>query len=162
MAKINYSSLITESESELESRLKKLSLRGLRDRCEVLLWLKSGKLTSMRACLDLKGYNKSTGVYWWKIYQSEGIDKFLTYDSFRPGSLLDNHTALWDRLGNEGFSTIKEARDWLASEYRIEYTENGLGNYFRSRKVKCKTGRPFHPKQSEEERIKYKKNMKQS
>lgn len=49
MGLINYQDLITESVETLETRFKTLTLIPLRNRCEVLIWLKSGKLKSMRA-----------------------------------------------------------------------------------------------------------------
>lgn len=160
MSKINYSSLITESLPDLEARFKTLSSLPLRDRCEVLIWLKSGKVSSMMACMALKNHNKSTGVLWWRTYREKGLDYYLSIQRPPNRSVLDDHPGFWERLGKDGFASIKEARDWLASEHQIIYTENGLGNYFRRHKIKCKTGRPHHPQQSVEERAKYKKNMK--
>ena len=160
MASIDYEVQIRESAETLRTRMKNVSSPKLRDRCEVLLWLKTGKVRSMLACMRLKSLNKATGVKWWQTYVSEGLDGLLTTGHKGNISPLDNHTPLWDRLSQEGFSTIKEARDWLKQEHDISYTENGLGNYFRRKKVKCKTGRPHHPKRSEEARDAYQKNTR--
>ena len=164
MGKIAYTTEIKESSSELSSRLKTLSSPSLRNRCEVLLWLKSGRVSSMLACMRLKGYNKSTGVDWWRIYRDEGLEAFLSNRCDERGrrSCLDEHEAFWKRLETDGFSSIKEARDWLFKEDGISYTEDGLGHYFRRHKIKNKTGRPSHPSRSEKKRTDYKKNMKQS
>ena len=164
MGKINYQTAIKESESVLASRLKTLSSPSLRDRCEVLLWLKSGRLSSMLACMRLKDYNKSTGVDWWRIYGDEGLDGLLSNRCQDRGrrSPLDTCEGFWTRLEDEGFSTIKEARDWLAEHHNLFYTEDGLGGYFRRHKIKSKTGRPYHPQRSESDREAYKKNMQVS
>ena len=159
MSAIDYKSEIKESASHLETRVKSLLPPLLRHRCEVLLWLKTGKMSSMLACMRLKGMSKTTGTRWWQLYKSKGLDGLLSTDHKGQVSVLDDHSELWDRLTTEGFSTIKEARDWLFQEYGIRYTENGLGNYFRRRKVKLKTGRPHHPHKSEEERKAYQKKI---
>jgi len=159
MSTIDYKSEIKESAKDLGTRLKNLSSPLLRNRCEVLLWLKTGKMPSMLACMRLKGMSKTTGTGWWQLYRSKGLDSLLSTDHKGQTSVLDDHSGLWDRLTTEGFSTIKEARDWLFQEYGISYTENGLGNYFRRRKVKLKTGRPHHPNRSEEEREAYQKKI---
>lgn len=96
---------------------------------------------------------------WWRRYQQLGLQGYLSTDRKGTPSILNNFTPFWDKLGTEGFSTIKEAQNWLKEHHGITYTENGLGNYFRRHKIKCKTGRPFHPKQSEQERTEYKKNI---
>lgn len=162
MGLINYQKSIKESISALESRLKTLTSIPLRNRCEVLIWLKSGKVKSMRACMVLKNMNKSTGADWWRIYQSEGLEGLLSTHHKGRTSVLDTHKGFWQHLNSEGFASIQEAIGWLADNYKIYYTENGLGSYFRRHKIKLKTGRPFHPSQSEEARLKYKKNIKKN
>lgn len=110
----------------------------------------------------LKAHNKSTGADWWRIYQSEGLDGLLSTHHKGSTSVLDKHKEFWQHLNSKGFVSIQEACAWLSEHYQIDYTENGLGNYFRRHQVKLKTGRPFHPNQSEEKRAKYKKNTKKN
>ena len=136
MGVINYQTSIVESVSTLKTRLKTLTSMPLRNRCEVLIWLKSGKVSSMRACMVLKGYNKSTGADWWCIYQAKGLDGLLSTHHKGNTSILDTHEDFWHKLNTEGFISVQEACNWLATKYRIHYTENGLGNYFRRHKIK--------------------------
>lgn len=162
MSNIDYQQLIKESAAELRSRLKALSHRKLRARCEVLLWLKQGQVSSMRQAVLLKGLSTNQGSRWWKQYQALGIEGFLSL-GYRPQvSPLSDKQGFIEQLNTTGFSTIKEAQVWLAEQYGLVYTENGLGNYFRKHKIKLKTGRPHHPKKDEKQREAYKKNMRRS
>jgi len=162
MARINYQKEIKEEVLYLEKRLSTILIPKARNRCEVLIWLKSGRVTSMRQAIILKGMNKSQGSEWWKQYKSEGIDGFLTLKYKGQSSPLKDKTELKERLEKEGFSTINQARLWILKSYGLAYTENGLGNYFRRNKIKLKTGRPHHPEKDEVKRTAYKKNMSKS
>ena len=162
MRKVNYPKVIKESLSTLENRLKDLSTPKLRDRCEVLIWLKSGKVSTMKEAMVLKGYTKTQGQNWWKQYKSEGLDSFLQTKYRGQTSPLEDKDELRKRLSEEGFATINEAREWILQTYGIHYTENGLGNYFRHHKIRLKTGRPTHPKKDDGKRAEYKKNTKRS
>ena len=61
MRTVDYSSLIQEDVSCLKKLLKDLSSVKLRDRCEVLIWLKSGNVSTMKQAVSLKGYSVSQG-----------------------------------------------------------------------------------------------------
>jgi transposase len=156
MIKIDYPNRIRESESELRSRYKTLTSSKRQERCEILLWLKSGKVLTMKEAVSLKGRSTDYGNKLWKRYKNLGLE--VNYNPQK--SPLEGKQELEDQLASEGFSTIKEAQGWILETYGIKYTENGLGNYFRQRKIKLKTGRPFHPKQNEEKCSAYKKNIK--
>ena len=162
MGFITYSTAISESSTELTSRLADLKLPYLRDRCEVFLWLKTGKVRSMRQAMVLKNKHTNTGVNWWKLYQEGGLDALLTPFEAHRSSPLDELEEFWERLENEGFSQIKEAQHWLQTHFGLRYHEDSLGNYFRAHGIKCKTGRPHHPKKKEAQRVSYKKNMKRN
>jgi len=159
MKKINYQDQIKESVEELSARMVKLDSAKLRERAEVLLWLKSGRVKTMKRAMELKGRSTNHGNNLWKQYQIEGIDSYLQFKHKGQVSPLRDRSELKEYLQKEGFSTIKEAQAWIRDKYGIEYTENGLGNYFRLHKIKLKTGRPHHPKKDEEKRQAYKKNM---
>ena len=162
MRKLAYPSLIKEDVSLLKSRLDLLANSNLRNRCEVLIWLKSGLVKTMKEAMALKGSHAQVGHTWWKLYTTSGLDVFLNHNYKGQTSPLDGKEDLEERLSNEGFSTINEARIWILDTYGIEYTENGLGNYFRARKIKLKTGRPTHPKKDNQKREAYKKNMRKN
>lgn len=156
---LDYPNLIQESESDLRQRYKELTNAKLRERCEVLIWLKSGRVRSMRAAMRLKSRSGTQGQKLWNLYTSEGLSGYLRLNYAGRKSALSGKEELGQRLSAEGFSTINEAREWILQEYGIKYTENGLGNYFRRQKIKLKTGRPHDPKADEQERAVYKKNM---
>ncbi len=159
MRTINYPIAIKESVEELRARLKQLSHSKLRNRCEVLLWLKSGQVDTMKQAMALKGMSTNQGNLWWKQYKAGGLSGFLTLGYQPQISPLKDKKALFDKLAGDGFATIKEARDWIKATYGIEYTENGLGNYFRQHKIKLKTARPYHPNKDEQVRKDYKKKI---
>lgn len=160
MIKIDYRNNIAESESELRERYQKVNSSKLKERCEILLWLKSGKVLTMKEAVSLKGRSTDYGNKLWKRYKTLGLTGCLKLNYKPQQSPLEGKQELEEQLSSEGFATIKEAQAWILETYGISYTENGLGNYFRQRKIKLKTGRPFHPKQNEEKRAAYKKNIK--
>ena len=125
MSGIDYTKEIGESVPTLEKRLKTLAKPKLRSRCEVLIWLKSGRVSSMRKAMTLKGMNKSQGCEWWKQYKSEGLDGFLHLKYKGAPSPLADKSELAERLATRGFATINEARAWILKVYGLEYTENG-------------------------------------
>lgn len=160
MKKINYQLEIIESEESLKSELKKLSNSKLEERCEILIWLKSGQVSTMKEAMTLKNRSTTHGSTLWRLYKKEGLRGYLELHYKSRQSPLSGKKELEEHLRTEGFSTINEARIWILKTYNIEYTENGLGNYFRNKKIKLKTGRPHHPKKDEEKRKVYKKNTK--
>lgn len=159
---INYPELIKESATRLRELYKNISSFKLRNRCEILLWLKTGEVRSMKVAVALKGMSVSQGNNLWNQYKKEGIDGYLRLKYKPQRSPLADKEELGKRLSEEGFPTIKEAQEWILEKYNIKYTENGLGNYFRNKKIKLKTGRPHHPEQDEAKRTAYKKNMKKN
>jgi transposase len=162
MKKVNYTSIIQESVSDLEELRNSFSNKKLIERCEILIWLKSGQIKTMKECMKLKSRSISHGRDLWKLYKTEGLSGYLQLNYNPQVSPLEGKTELIERLKTEGFSTINEARLWILNTYNIRYTENGLGNYFRSHHIKLKTGRPKHPKQDEEKREAYKKNTRKN
>ena len=146
MSVIDYTKEISESASTLEHRLKTLVKAKLRNRCEVLIWLKSGKVSSMRQAMILRNMNKSQGGELRKQCKSEGLEGFLHLKCKGRTSALDGNPAFWKRLGAEGFADVKEVRAWLAKTQGLKYAPSGLYDYFSRKGIKLKTGRPHHPK----------------
>ena len=132
----------------------------LKDRCEILIWLKTGAIQSIQKAAKLKGYHTHYGNQLWAKYRDGGLDEYLCLKYKGQVSPLADLEGFWTRLNKDGFSTIKEAVNWLKSEYGLVYKENSLGNYFRTNKIKLKTGRTSHPQKDEEKRAAYKKNMR--
>ena len=119
MRTVDYSSLIQEDVSCLKKLLKDLSSVKLRDRCEVLIWLKSGNVSTMKEAVSLKGYSVSQGQNWWKEYKSAGISCFLQLNYQGQKSPLRGKKALEERLSNKGFATINEAKDWIFNNMKV-------------------------------------------
>ena len=162
MKKINYSEEIKESLELLQSSYTNLVTPKLLERCEVLIWLKSGQVLTMKAAMELKGRSSTHGQNLWNQYKKEGLEGLLNLKYKGPTSPLAGKEALKKILSEQGFGSINEARLWILQTYEIEYTENGLGNYFRANKIKLKTGRPSHPKKDETKRATFKKNMRRA
>lgn len=162
MLKIDYKNEIKESPEKLKELYKEEKNVKLKERVEVLLWLKTGKVDSMAEAMRLKSRSLNHGQNIWNLYKESGLEGCLKL-KYRPqSSPLAEKPELIEKLQEQGFSTIKEASLWILTTYGIEYTENGLGNYFRKHKIKLKTGRPSHPLQDEEKRELFKKNMKKN
>jgi transposase len=159
MRKIDYKNEILESESALREAYKKLLKPQLQERCEILIWLKTGQVKTMKEAMHLKNRSLNHGTNLWKLYKKSGLGGYLQVNYRPQKSPLWNKKEFQEHLTKEGFSTINEARLWILKTYEIEYTENGLGNYFRNAGIKLKTGRPHHPKKDEEKRAAYKKNL---
>ena len=157
MLKIDYPFEILESESALRTLYQHASHIKIKERLEVLIWLKSGQVSTMKTAAELKRRSKTWGNNLWKTYKNEGISGYCTLHNKPQESPLVNKKALSEQLSSDGFASIKEAREWIARTYQIDYTENGLGNYFRRRKIKLKTARPHHPQKDEKQRADYKK-----
>ena len=158
MRKIDYKTEIKESEEYLRLEYLKLETPKLKERCEILIWLKSGQVKTMKEAMLLKNHSTNHGSNLWKKYKTEGLEKYLELHYKGRKSPLLGKKELEKHLSTKGFNTIKEAQKWILETYEIEYTENGLGNYFRSKKIKLKTGRPNHPKADDNKRAAYKKN----
>ncbi len=157
MRKIDYQTEIVESIEVLEQELKKLRKLKLIERCEILIWLKKGQVSTMKEAMNLKSRSSNHGNRLWKLYKEKGLSGYLKLSYNPRKSPLADKEELEEHLSTKGFSTINEARIWILETYNIAYTENGLGNYFRNKKIKLKTGRPHHPKKDEEKRDVYKK-----
>jgi len=162
MKKIDYTKSIKESKRELDDYKKLLSHAKSEERLEILLWLKVGQVKTMKSALELKGRSREYGRVLWKNYKSKGLGYCLGVRYNPNKSPLADKEKLTEKLLDSGFSSIKEAREWILDTYGIEYTENGLGNYFRSRGTKLKTGRPSHPDRDSKKRSDYKKSMLRS
>jgi len=94
----------------------------------------------MQSAVSLKSRSKTYGNNLWKLYKSSGISGYLSLNYSGPKSPLSEKEEFWRRLQTEGFSSIKAAQLWIFEKYGLRYTENGLGNFFRHRKIKLKTG----------------------
>ncbi|NQZ78772.1 MAG: winged helix-turn-helix domain-containing protein [Ekhidna sp.] len=158
MRVVDYVNLIQESPEELRVLLKAEKHPKLRERLQVLLWLKSGTVSTMKEAMKLLDRTTQHGLVLWRIYKSKGLSGLLTLKTGQGRySPLRDKPELEKKLAEDGFSTVNEARAWILETYGISYTENGLGNYFRANKSKLKTGRPSHPKKDEQARQAYKK-----
>jgi len=162
MIKINYKEEIKESELDLLNCKKEIEHAKSLERLEILIWLKKGQIKTMKEAVLLKSKSTEYGRVLWKKYKSKGLASCLNVNYNPRQSPLSDKKELEKRLSEEGFRTIKEAQQWILETYGLEYTENGLGNYFKSRGTKLKTGRPTHPDRDEEKRSAYKKNMMRS
>ena len=159
MKKVDYTKEIKEGKRELDAYNNLLSHPKSLERLEILLWLKIGQVTTMKAALELKGRSSEYGRVLWKNYKSKGLEYCLGVRYNPNKSPLSDKKELTEKLLDTGFTSIKEAQEWILKTYGIKYTENGLGNYFRSRGTKLKTGRPSHPDRDNKKRSDYKKSM---
>lgn len=159
MRVVDYPKEIKESVTELSDLLKQQSHAKLRVRCQVLLWLKTEKVSTMKQAMELQGYSTSQGQNWWKQYKSGGIAEFLSLRYSPQVSPLSGEPAFEARL-KEGFESLQQGVDWVKEHLGLEYSTAGFWRYLNRRKVKLKTGRPTHPKRDAQKRQAYKKNTR--
>ena len=113
MKKIDYSSHIQEDKEELKKLLKTDLCPKLKERCEILYWLKSGEVSTMKEAMVLKNRSLVHGSNLWKLYKEKGLSEYLKLNYKLRKSPLLGKESLENHLKTKGFSTINEARLWV-------------------------------------------------
>ena len=163
MPHIDYPNVITESPEQLHELEKRHRYTHLFQRVRMLRLLKSGECTDLGGTADALGYSRRQRQRWWSAYTEGGLDELLVSRVDERGRQEFVTEKAWEELEEvmkEGrIATYAQARDFLA-ERGIEYASaDSVGQLFRRRKVKLKTGRPRHEKADTEEQEAFKKSL---
>ena len=90
----------------------------------------------------------SYGQTWvhWKNYQRNGIKALLTTGyNYKKSKIHPQQQAMLLKHAAKGqFATLWQAKDWIAKELGVSYTEQGVWYLLRDMKIKLKSGRPQH------------------
>ncbi len=130
----------------------------------MLRLLKSRECTNLGEAADALGYSRRQCQRWWGAYTEGGLDELLVSRVDERGRQEEFVTEkAWEELEEvmkEGeIATYAQARDFLA-ERGVEYASaDSVGQLFRRRKVKLKTGRPRHEKADTQEQEAFKKSL---
>ena len=143
---------ISETTDELKELLKSIRAQKVKERIQVLYWLKSEQVKTEKAIANLIGKHRTTVSRWLRSYRTGGINTLLikgksTGRSRKLNSEIEE--SLKQELKDpEGFSSYKEIQTWLQVVHDVEMSYTGVHQLVRYRlKAKLKVPRPVHIKQ---------------
>lgn len=143
---------ISETTDELKELLKSIKEQKVKERVQVLYWLKSEQVKTEKAIANLTGKHRTTVSRWLSSYRTEGINALLRIGKSTGRSRKLNNEieqSLEKELQDEqGFSSYKEIQTWLGVVHDVEMSYTGVHQLVRYRlKAKLKVPRPVHLKQ---------------
>ena len=162
MPHIDYPNVITESPEQLHELEKRHRYTHLFQRVRMLRLLKSGECSNLGEAADALGYSRRQCQRWWSTYYAEGgVDELLVSRVAQGGRQELITEEAWEELEEvmkEGrIATYAQAHAFLRDR-GIEYANpDSVGQLFRRRKAKLKTGRPRHEKADPQEQEAFKK-----
>jgi transposase len=162
MRKLDFSILITESVEQLREREKLEKDARLRLRVQLLRLLKTQKTASIKDAAKICSFTPKHGYDLWHKYRDKGLSRYLQLEWKPRGSKLtaEQQEKLLQRASeNSGFASQRQARQFLADEFDVSYTQAGVSLLFSRLKIKAKVPRPQNRKASVEEQSEYKKTL---
>jgi transposase len=158
---ISYGQAIGESEEELSQAEQRARGQRMLDRVRMLRLLKSEQVSSLEACAVVLGYSPRQLRRWWQLYRLEGLSR-LTQPTAYAGKRSQLSPQAWEGLQAEmqagHISTLQEARQYLQSQWHIDYRSlNGVWWQLRRHQAKLKTGRRQHRRAKAEQQEQFKK-----
>lgn len=158
MKVIDYQSEIKESVAELRKLEKEQQSAKLLRRVQFIRLLKNGEFKHAKKCAQFLGLEEKQGYQWWKKYQSEGLSGYLKLNyQANAKKLKESEEAILLEQAKRGFSSQKEAKEYIYEEFGVEYTQQGVADLFERLKIKKKVLRPFNIKADKQEQEAYKK-----
>ncbi|MDJ0590844.1 MAG: helix-turn-helix domain-containing protein [Pleurocapsa sp. MO_226.B13] len=150
---------ITETSAELKELLKAAEYIDVRERIQVIYWIKSKQVKTTEAIALLLGKHRTTISRWLNTYRNEGMKALLTKEKSSGRNKIITPFAeesLKQKLKDkEQFSSYKEIQAWLQQEHGIEMSYTGVHHLIRYRlKEKLTASRTVCTKQ----RLKTSKN----
>lgn len=154
---------IKESAEEIKQILRVQKVAIIKEKVQLLYWLKTGYTPTVTVAAKLLGRNRSTVQEWLKKYRSQGIKSLLEqkHSSGRPRAIPQwAEKALHESLEKqEGFNDYQEIVDWLRNNLGINAkykTVYKLVHY--KLKSSPKVPRPQSVEQSKQQVEEFKKN----
>jgi transposase len=115
---------IAETTTELKNLLRLTEFVEVRERIQVIYWIKSDRVKTITAISLLLGKHRTTIFRWLKTYRTQGLKALLTKEksSGRNKKITPFiEQSLRKKLqGSEKFHSYKEAHLWLKKEHSIE------------------------------------------
>lgn len=142
---------ISETTDELKELLKSIKEKKVKERVQVLYWLKSEQVKTENAIANLTGKHRTTVSRWLSRYRTGLMNTLLKKgkSTGRSRKLNDEiEKSLKQELQDEqGFSSYKEIQTWLRVVHDVEMSYTGVHQLVRYRlKAKLKVPRPVHLK----------------
>lgn len=158
--RLDYSSLIVESVSFLESSLRQARHRQNIERIRFLWYLKSGVATTLSSAGALVGLKGRQSQTLWRLYREGGLDNLFVKTSRRSWGKLSSTqiSRLLQYLDNDMVKTQQEIVTYLQDTLGVYYTQAGVCVLLKRLKVKLKTGRPSNVRKVEGSEEAFKKN----
>lgn len=154
---------IQESAEELKEMMNAQTRAKLREKIQIIYWIKTALFHSLQELADHLGRSKSVIVKWLKIYRTQGLTGLLqwNYSGGRRSKISEEmRAALQVRLNDpkQGFYSYREIQQWLLQEYAadIPYTTVHQVIHYEW-KAKLKVARPTSIHRDEEAVVSFKK-----
>ena len=154
---------VQENSDELRTQLRQASDSKIKEKLQVLYWLKQPQAPSISAIAQAISKDRSTVQTWLSKYREGGISAMLAVKK-SPGGVRVipqwAEKALSKRLQdpNHGFKSYGEVQQWLSETLGIEAKYHAVYQMTRYRlKAKLKVVRPQNRKQNREQREAFKK-----
>ncbi len=147
---------VTESLEELRCLAKGQALAKNRDRIQALIHLKENTFATRDLLCAHLGYSKRSLERWVSAYMKNGIAFMLLPNkrNRKPYVIpeeVDQALAKRVKDSNGGFSSYKEAQQWVNSEYGLDLKYNTIREHLiRYYKTKIKTPRKSHVKKDDQ------------
>ena len=143
---------VQESLEDLTERLRQEQAPRMKERLQVLYWLKQEHAPSISAIAKAIGRHRGTLQDWLATYRDQGIAAMLEIQKSPGGSRVIPQWAeerLACRLESaEGFKSYGEVQQWLESTLGVEAEYHAVYQMTRYRlKAKLKVPRPQNSKQ---------------
>lgn len=148
--------VIKESQEELRLLAKHQSLAKNRDRILALMHIKGNTFATRDLLCQHLGYSKRSLERWLTTYRKTGLKSMLLPNERERKSYLipdEVDDALAKRVNDSesGFSSYKEAQQWVFSEYGLELKYNTIREHLiRYYKTKIKSPRKSYTKKDEQ------------
>jgi transposase len=156
--------IVKESLEEIGKRLSQASKPIIKERLQVLYWLKQEKAPSISSIAKSIGRHRGTLQEWLRIYREEGLGGLERVKSSPGGGnrVIPKwaETALSQRLQEpeNGFASYGAVQEWLSETLGVEAEYHAVYQMTRYRlKAKLKVVRPQHYQQNKEQRLAFKK-----
>jgi transposase len=156
--------IVKESLEEIAQRLSQASKPIIKERLQVLYWLKQAKAPSISNIAKSIGRHRGTLQEWLRIYREEGLAGLEIVKSSPGGGnrVIPKwaETALSKRLqdSENGFASYGAVQEWLSQTLGVEAEYHAVYQMTRYRlKAKLKVVRPQHYKQDKKQRLAFKK-----
>jgi transposase len=156
---------VKESLHDLIEQLRQAETATVKERLQVLYWLKQDNAPSISAIAQAVGKHRNTVQTWLSYYREGGLKAMLTIKKSLGGVRVIPQwaeTALAKRLQepNHGFASYGAVQQWLAETLGVEAEYHAVYQMTRYRlKAKLKVARPQNNKQDSEQREAFKQTL---